>query len=179
MHPLLPSRRIVKSPLIQSEHYLSSGNNLRSHQVLISKPSHFEGLTNAQQSLLCDLTSQAVIDPLSAANRLGVEDQTTGINSENLPFAHNVPQVAPPLLQERVNPFQLVRQVRHNPTPLHQNSRPYTKTDCSLLTQVPYAQVLVDDSSTLEGVFNLSLHLDPPVNYVCLRFLSSGIVYQL
>ena len=157
----------------------SSGNNLRSHQALINKPSHVEGLTNAQWGLLCGFTSPGIINRQGAANRLGVEDQTTGLNSENLSFAHDVPQVAflaPPLLQEREDPFQLAG---HSPPPLHQNSRPYTKTDYSLLTQVPCAPVLVDDSSTLEGVFNLSLHLDPPVNYVCLRFLSSDIMYQL
>ena len=159
----------------------SSGNNSKPHRVLISRRSHVEVLTNAQWALLlCGLTSPAVIDPQGTTNRLGVEDHTTGICSTNVPFEHNAPQaalLALPSLQEHEDPFQLAGQVQDNPTPLHQTSSPYTEPGCSLSTQVPCAPVM--DSPTLEGVFNLSLHLDPPVNYVCLRFLSSGIIYQL
>ena len=155
-----------------------SGNSHGSHRALRNKLSHVKSLANAQWALLCGLTSPAPVDPQHASNRHGVENHTTELNSVPLTFAHHVPPVvflAPTLLQEREDHFQLAGQVPHNLTSLHRNSRPYTRADCSLSTQVPCAPVLVDDSPTLVGAFDLSHHLDPPVNCVCLLFLSSGM----
>lgn len=147
---------------------------------LINKNSHTKSLPNAQWARLSGLTSPALAEPQHASNRLGVEDQTTELNSSSLTFTHNAPPVvslAPTLLQEQEDHFQLAGQVPHHHTLLYQNSRPYTRMDRSLSTQVPCAPVLVDASPALAGAFDLSLHFDPPVNWVCLQFLSSGITH--
>jgi hypothetical protein len=109
-----------------------------------------------------------------------MEDHNTGFSSTPFSSAYNVPPVpllAPSLRQEWEDPIQLAGQVPFKPIYSNQNSKSYAHIECSESAQVPCDPLLVDESPTWTGAFDLSPHLDLPVNFVCLLFLAPGLIH--